>query len=286
MKIAVLITCYNRREKTIDCLRSFYACSFRVDCQFNIYLVDDGSTDGTSEAVKDMWPAINLIKGSGNLYWAGGMRLAWETAMISDNYDAFLLLNDDVMIYENALLRLAETDVFVQKRFGQRGIYCGATNNSQGAVTYGAHIITRNDFVMRTAAVKPRDIPVPCDFTNANILWVARDVVNKIGIFDYRFIHGLADYDYSLSAVEKGIPVFLAPGILGLCENDHCNPWKSKHFTLKERIHYLYSPKGLAYNEYLYYIGKHFPLNLPYSFLLLWVKTILPFFWDKFKSTL
>ena len=51
-QIAVLITCFNRKEKTSNCLSSFYASTFRENFVFDLYLVDDGSTDGTSEAVR------------------------------------------------------------------------------------------------------------------------------------------------------------------------------------------------------------------------------------------
>ncbi len=108
--------------------------------------------------------------------------------------------------------------------------------------------------------------------------------VVTIGIFDERYTHGIADFDYSMSAVKKGIPVLLAPNIGGICIHDHGKPWKPNNVPLKERISYLKSPKGLAYKEYLYYIKKHFPLFLPYSFIMLWLKTLLPFIWTNFKK--
>ena len=93
-KVAVLLTCHNRKAKTIECLKSlFKAIQFsKADSSFSVYLVDDGSTDGTAEAVLSNFPEVNVINGSGNLFWAGGMRLAWNTALQS-NPDYYLLLN-------------------------------------------------------------------------------------------------------------------------------------------------------------------------------------------------
>lgn len=79
--IAVLITCYNRREKTVNCLNLLFKCGLPVGFALKVYLVDDGSTDGTGEEVRKLFPEIKVIVGSGELYWAGGMRLAWTEAI-------------------------------------------------------------------------------------------------------------------------------------------------------------------------------------------------------------
>ena len=63
----------------------------------NVYLVDDGSTDGTSEAVKKNFPQVNIIKGDGTLFWNGGMRVAFSKAMESE-HDYYLWLNDDTIL--------------------------------------------------------------------------------------------------------------------------------------------------------------------------------------------
>ena len=47
--IAVLITCYNRKDKTLLCLESlFKQQGLGIDFSLAVFLVDDGSTDGTA----------------------------------------------------------------------------------------------------------------------------------------------------------------------------------------------------------------------------------------------
>lgn len=283
--IAVLLTCHNRKTKTIACLSSLFRASIPLEYQIDIFLTDDGSTDGTGNAVKELFPQIHVVRGNGNLFWAGGMRLAWETAMQEKSYDAYLLINDDVELYTGFFMNLLEAEAYSLAQTGKAGIYSGATVDEKSErVTYGGSRIKDNKVVVRMQMLAPREQPQKCEITNANVLWISKEVVDKIGIFDSRFTHGIADYDYSLQAYKKKIPVLLAPEICGLCSDDHGKNWRDNRYPLKERIAYLKSPKGLAYDEYMYYIGKHFPMFLPYSFVMLWMKTLFPFIWDRIKN--
>jgi len=136
---------------------------------------------------------------------------------------------------------------------------------------------------MRSKLLNPSNQPQQCHFANGNILWICGDVVNKIGIFSIKFTHGIADFDYTLTAHKHKVPLWVAPDICGFCSNDHGNSWQSMKAPLKDRIAYLKSPKGLAFKEYLYFIKKKFPFFYPYSFVMLLLKTLFPFIWDRLK---
>ncbi len=283
--VAVLMTCHNRRDKTLACLESFVKASKPDVYEFAIYLTDDGSNDGTSEAVRQFFPGVKIIAGSGQLFWAGGMRLAWQKAINEGNFDYYLLLNDDVELFEHVIQTLLETSKSVYITTGtEAGIVSGATEDRSGNVTYGGSIIVKNHLNMKAKQLSPNGYPQLCDFTNSNVLLVANWVVEKIGILDTEFTHGIADYDYSLRAKKAGIRSYLATKICGYCEFDHGPNWKTASFPLKERIKYLYSPKGLAFKQYRIYIKRHFPLYWPYAFCLLWLKTFFPSIWDTFKK--
>ena len=105
MKIAALITCFNRKDKTLSCLTSLYHALDTYNeksedkIELSVYLTDDGCTDGTADAVRNNFAdkKITILQGDGNLYWAGGMRFAWKEALKKHSeWDFYLLLNDDV----------------------------------------------------------------------------------------------------------------------------------------------------------------------------------------------
>ena len=122
-----------------------------------------------------------------------------------------------------------------------------------------------------------------CDVGNGNIMMVSNEVYNEFGEFCDYYTHGIADYDYTLQASRAGFPVLAAPDYLGECTNDHGPNWVPQTSAIKERITYLYSPKGLAYKEYLHYIKKYFPKKYYSAKIKLWLKTLFPVFWSCFK---
>lgn len=285
MEIAVLITCFNRREKTLTCLKSLFDADIPENCNIQVFLVDDNSQDETAEAVKKKYPNINVLKGNGQLYWSGGMIMAWEEALSQSNYDSYILLNDDVELKRDFLMKLINTEKYSIDKKGNKGIYSSSTMDPISKnITYGGSVIAKRFFLsVKIEQIEPFKIPRECDLTNANILMVSNEVVQSVGIFDDRYVHGFADYDYSLRVTKNDFPVWITPGIGGYCENDHGVNWKPQSSPLRERIKYLRSPKGLAYKEYLYYIWQHFPITYPYAFLMVWLKTLFPIIWDKYK---
>lgn len=124
--------------------------------------------------------------------------------------------------------------------------------------------------------IEPIEQPQLCDLANSNILYVPSEVVKNTGILDTHFTHFLADFDYTLCANKKGIPVIVCPDFGGYCINDHKGDRLALN-TLKKRLNFLYDVKGCALNEYLYYLKKPFWWKAPYLFVVLWIETLFPF---------
>ena len=105
-KVAVIIPNYNGKKYLTDCLKSLQKQTFKDFC---VIIVDNASTDGSTEAVKDL-PGVSIIRLSENTGFANavnvGIRAAAEKE-ISAEY-AFLL-NDDTRCDEGAIEALVKT---------------------------------------------------------------------------------------------------------------------------------------------------------------------------------
>lgn len=277
--VAALLTCFNRKEKTLKCLDHLFAAWEQLSdgIEIDIYLTDDLSTDGTAQAVESHYPHVNILTGSGELYWAGGMRNSWSTALTKD-YDAYLLLNDDTFMEPDAINELLATHRYSIATYNKPGIYIGSTlGEESGKFSYGGAVFT-NRFLGKYYYVIPNGhTPQQCELGNANIMLVPRKVVDEIGILSDAYVHALADYDYTLLAVKNGIPVLVCPNYIGVCTDDHNDPYETFHnLTLRERIQKLRHPVGLDFKSHLQYMKRHFPIRMPIVFVMGWFKVIFP----------
>ena len=282
MKIAVLLTCYNRKEKTLRCLKSLNDTYKRTESKhfIEIFLTDDGCTDGTSDAVLalEIDFTIHILKGSGSLYWNGGMNHSWKEAIKHGGFDGYLWLNDDTIILDDFWKDISVADEFSVAKCGKKGIYVGSTCSSCGGeFTYGGFNFTtywtlKNQFIFPDG----HDFR-SCQCAHGNITYISDEVVRKMGVFCERYVHGGGDHDYTYLAYKAGFPVLVMPHYCGICENDHggdvrlCSP-----MSLKERIKYLKSPFGLNLNNTLLFNFRCFPLRVPFVWVMGYMKAIFP----------
>lgn len=282
LNLAVLTCSYNRVKKTTAFLTSALKQQVQDDTAIDVYLLDDNSPDGTAACVEVQFPEVKLIKGSGALFWAGGMRTLWRYVLKQKHYDFFLLCNDDVVLMDGALQRLL--DAHKMSAYTSGNIILGTVIDGDGCISYGGQKIV-NRLNGNSVNISPHpETLTPCEIGNANVMLVDRQTVDRIGILPDLYTHGIADYDYTLTAVASGVKLWIAPGYYGWCDNDHSITWLPQSAPLKKRIEYLYSPKGLAYYEHMVYVKRHFPLSAPMTRVKLWAKTLFPFMYDVFKK--
>tara|TARA_R110002012_G_scaffold322037_1_gene554049 strand:- start:8717 stop:9607 length:891 start_codon:yes stop_codon:yes gene_type:complete len=284
MKIAVLLTCFNRKEKTLKCLENLFSQNNIDKYGIHVFLTDDNSKDGTANAVKEKFPEVNILIGNGSLFWAGGMRNSWRAAINSDiEFDYYLLLNDDTVIFEDTLEKLVKSNQSMKLKNNKSNVTIGTTTDFiSGKFTYGGFKLYSPEKLKHTL-VNSQTQELACDFGCANIMLVPKEVSDTIGALADRFVHGIADFDYTLRAKKANFDVWVAPGVLGHCTYDQVRTWKSMDSKLSDRIEFLYSPKGLEYKEYMYFLKTHFPKEVPAMFVKFWVKTLFPLVYDKFK---
>ncbi|MDP4277706.1 MAG: glycosyltransferase family 2 protein, partial [Bacteroidota bacterium] len=168
--------------------------------------------------------------------------------------------------------------------YGQSGIYVGSTcDPTTGSFTYGGQKLRREDDYVHDH-VFPNGEYQLCDLCNANSLLVSASVTEKLGILSDRYTHALADYDYSLRAKRAGFPVLVLPDYCGECTNDHTRESGYQTEPLKKRLNYLFSPKGFAYHEFLYFTRTFFPSRYLRTQITFWIRTFFPGLWDRYKA--
>lgn len=242
--IAVLLTCHNRKDKTNQCLRALYIQQgLNEDFKLEVFLVDDASTDGTGEALKNQYPKVNIILGNGNLFWNRGMHLAWKTASATKDFDYYLWLNDDTFLYENAINNMLE----VAEETQNQAAICGCTFSLQSKkISYGGN--SKEGFLL----IPNGGLQETYSF-NGNVVLIPNFVSNKVGILDPIFPHAIGDFEYALRIRKYQLKSFISKDFVGSCEGSEKLPnWCSTSLQLSKRIQSLYSPLGNSHPYYFF----------------------------------
>ena len=239
-RLAVLMTCHNRVDRTVNCLQSL---SEQQDSSLHleVVLVDAGSTDGTRETVRQRFPDVKLIERGTELFWNGGMRVALAHAYDSDP-DLYLWLNDEVQLDPDALSTLLSCLRELRESTHAPAIIVGSTRDpATGQLTYGG--VTRPDRFrpLHYELVQPDDVPRPAETMNGNCVLVPRDVVSRIGNLAAAYTHGMGDYDYGHRATRAGCEIWVAPGTIGTCAR---NQPPSRAASMEEHRRRAVSPTG------------------------------------------
>lgn len=262
-KVAILLASYNRKTSTLNALSSakkFFPSTWTLD----FFLTDDGSTDGTAEAVREVYPDVNLVIGTGNWYWSKSMAAA-ENSIVK-KYDAILWLNDDVKLHKSHFEKFLTT----HERYPDSilvGQFCDADS---GSITYGGYLRTgRNP--LKLIRIQSQDLATKVDTFNGNFVWVPWHVKQKLVCIDGGFSHAYGDLDYGYRASRSGISSYIIPGFIGQCRLNEV-PKKNSRFN---EIVRLRGPKGLPLSDQWKFHRNHSGFFAPWFSILPYLRILL-----------
>jgi len=195
--IAVVIVNWNGRSLLDSCLGSILEQSPPPE---RIFLVDNGSTDGSAEHVRSAWPAVSVLESGSNLGFAGGNNVGIRTALTA-GADLILLLNNDAQLLPGAL----EALVSALERGGPRVsaaapkiLYRSAPHiiwAAGGRFDWWRGVVVDRGSNQRDAGQYDRPEEVPS--ATACCLLVRSEVFREIGLLDQDYFMYFEDADFS-----------------------------------------------------------------------------------------
>lgn len=279
-RVVAILTTFNRRELTLACLDRLLVAARQAAIELSIIVVDDASTDGTPQAVRQRFPSVHLVAGGGELFWNRGMHKGMALAM-EQPADFLLWLNDDTLLQHDALSRLLHESGQLHARTGREVLLAGATCDGQGRVTYGGSASRGGLRRFQYRRVWNAAEPVECDVINGNCVLIPSVLAKAVGNLDPAFEHAMGDTDYSLRARAAGFPVYVASGFVGECShNPTAATFHDTSMTLAVRWRMMTSRKGLPPKSYAHFMRRHggiiWPLYFAWPYLRLIATAWLP----------
>lgn len=202
----VVIPVFNRWAFTQACLHSLRQ---QTEQSFRVIVVDDGSTDGTAQALAREFPEVEVLHGNGQLFWTAGVNMGIRQAL-AHGATHVLTMNNDVVVtptfLENMLLWARR-----QPRAVLGALELDATTRQP---IYGGErfswLTHRSAFLLQQLPAEEHKGLHPVTYLPGRGLLIPAEVLRTIGLFDERRLpHYLADYDYTSVARRHGFPVYI-----------------------------------------------------------------------------
>lgn len=211
-QVSIVICNYNKKEYVLKCIASVLESSFK---DFDIYVVDNASTDGSVQAIKEKFnDEVSLIENKQNLGGSGGFNTGIK-CVINKGYKYIYLLDNDVIIDEHALENLVNY-MELNSNIGAAGSKIYSLDNPEIVQEFGSYI-DFNDFNMRlmnkgSIDLKKEKIDIKCDYVPACSALFRVEALKKSGIIDEKYFVYWDDIDlgyrlkllgYEVSAVSN-----------------------------------------------------------------------------------
>ena len=206
LDLAVIVLNWNNWQLTIQCVNSIKRN--RIS-NIKIIVVDNGSTDDSFSQLK-LVSGVDLVGNKRNYGFAEGNNLAVEYAISCYNPKYFLLLNNDAELKEDALIKLyynrEKAGILSPKIYyeDRKTLWaCGGKIDLWRSLAWN----DREGKIDKNQYENIRRIK----FASGCALWISREVIETIGLFDEKYFCYYEDVDLSMRAINKGISILFIP---------------------------------------------------------------------------
>ncbi|MBI2459424.1 MAG: glycosyltransferase family 2 protein [Parcubacteria group bacterium] len=217
MDLSIIIVSWNVKEKLKDNLRALYE-SQNVD--FEIFVVDNNSSDQTVAMVKNDYPKVKLIANSENLGFAKANNQAIKLA--AGRY--ILLLNPDMRVFDDTLSRVVS---WSDKHERAWVIGCRLIDESARIVKQVRCFPGLADqlaIILKVPHIFPAVLnkylmndfdyskSASVDSIRGGFFMIRREAIAKIGWLDERYFLWFEEVDYCRRVKEAGGEIWYVPG--------------------------------------------------------------------------
>jgi len=211
--VAVIVLNWNGGDDILDCLASVFASNHRA---IEVVVVDNGSVDGSADAIRRRFPRTHFVCNSRNLGFAKGSNQGMEWAL-ERGIRYVLLLNGDARLHPAAISELlaavvAKEDAIVACPKMYLGHRDGGVDRlwfAYGTVKLWAGLFRNPAF---NQIDSPRwSLPKDMEYASGCCMLIPSRILKKVGMLDESFFSYCEDIDFSLRVRKTGFRLHYSP---------------------------------------------------------------------------
>lgn len=265
-KIATVVCAYNNKDSIVKVISALLSQKHPIK---EIIVVDNASSDGTSELVKSQYPIITLLSNNNNLGVGGGYARGMEYAY-HRGYDWIWLLDGDSIPHELSLKKLIDFFPLIKNKDSKVGILAPSTVNSiTGLREY--YFMTQK-FIKQIEKSDSSESFYFVDSVISSGSLINRNIIRDVGLPRIDFFMDFVDYEYNLRVKKNGYKIVYIPSsIIYHCLGEtkmirkitkfwkkfpsplHV-PWRLYYMTRNELYIYLYIIP--SFRALVFYVGR------------------------------
>lgn len=204
-RVSAIVLTWNSGADIVECLDHLAASDYPV---LDVIVVDNGSTDGTPQRVRELFPHLTLLQNQHNLGFAEGNNVGMRYAL-ARNTDFVFLLNDDAFVEPSTVSQLIET-AESDARIGIVGPAL-VSYHDPTLVYYGAQLDLDRIHPQEQLVVTPRRDVFDSPYVAGCALMVKADVARKVGLLDPAYFAYWEDTDWCVRVRQAGYRVVVHP---------------------------------------------------------------------------
>jgi GT2 family glycosyltransferase len=213
IKISIVIPTYNRKDYLKKLLIQLESQELGDNIKLDIIVVNDGSTDHTSEMLNSEFPNVITILGDGNWWWTKCINEGIKIAL-NRNTDFVLLFNDDNEIKNNYINNLYND----YQTLEAGAILCSASVSltdkgkidSAGIKDFSKLLCKYTLYYARNSRIDENFKGIhECFCSSGRGTLIPREIFVRLGLLDEKMIQYGSDEDYMLSAKKNGVPIYI-----------------------------------------------------------------------------
>ena len=214
MDISFVIVNWNTRDLLLQCLTSIYQTAAHMN--FEVWLVDNASTDGSIAAARGAYPDIHIIENTENLGFAAANNLAFTR--MGGRYA--VLINTDARLKAGAIKSLFD----FMEEVPDASMACGQLLNEDGSKQNSIApfptllSLISNESLLRhlfpqkyPSKRKHYTTPLPVDSCIGACIMVRKNAMDRVGFLDERYFFFMEETDWAYRMKLAGWKIYFVP---------------------------------------------------------------------------